>query len=300
MNFLISILTIIIIHINAFSIPPDYIYNCKHFKNYKKTRASVLVNCIHENNVNTNIENFDNIKSDLVVKSGIRDSSIIEDNIIYNKAEYYNDPRIHNMGNTGIGGWLHAQFALYATKMIDNIRYDGIDIRKLIVDKYTTYYKNKYNKCPKIIDLCCGIGISTVPNQTGIDTSIQMINKAKSVRNSKNYHLRCGRKLFTKYKIGNAENYGKYKEFDCATIMFSLHEMPESAHKKIIKNCFRISRDNVLFVDISPNYNPSKIMLSGEPYLLDYLANFDKLMKSFGFQYVEIVPNHVRVWFYNF
>ena len=219
---------------------------------------------------------------------------------VSNDLEYYNDPRIHNMGNIGIGGWIHAQFAPYATKMIDNIRYDGIDIRKMVVNKYTTYYKNKYNKCPKIIDLCCGIGISTMANQTGIDTSPQMISKAKSLRNSKNYHLRRGKKLLTKYKLGNAENYGKYKEFDCSTIMFSLHEMPEIAHKKVIQNCFRISKDNVLFVDISPNYNPSKIMLSGEPYLLDYLANFDGLMKSFGFQYVEIVPNHVRVWFYTF
>lgn len=266
----------------SFPLPLDYIHNCKNFKNYKGTRSPIVTNCLSE-------------KDDVVDANDLVD--VVNSNDV---VEYFNDPRIHNMGNIGFGGWVHAQLAPYATKMIDNIRYDGIDIRKMVVNKYTTYYKNKYNKCPKIIDLCCGIGISTMANQTGIDTSYQMINKAKSIRDSKNYHLRRGRKLFTKFKTGNAENYGKNKQFDCSTIMFALHEMPQSAHKKIIQNCFRISRDNVVFVDISPDYNPSEIMIAGEPYLLDYLANFDNLMKTFGFSYIELVPGHVRVWFYTF
>ncbi len=80
--------------------------------------------------------------------------------------------------------------------------------------------------------MCCGNEISTMANQTGFDTSYQMINKAKSIRDSKNYHLRRGRKLFTKFKTGNAENYDKNKQFNCSTIIFELDEKTKSGDKK--------------------------------------------------------------------
>ena len=249
------------------------------------------------NNLNDDLDNDlnNNLNDDSKRDNIVSDSYKKIDN---NK--YYYDNRIHNMGNIGFGGWIHAQFASYATKLIDYIVYDGDDIRSFVNKEYNNYFYDKYNKCPKIIDLCCGVGMSTVINQTGIDTSKQMINKAKSIIYSKNLHLRKGKKLFTKFKFGNAENYGETKDYDCSTIMFALHEMPHEAHKKIIENCFRITRKNIIYVDISPNYTPSKMMLSGEPYLLDYLANFDDLMISFGFKSYEIIPNHVRVWYYTF
>ena len=320
MKYSIIIAMMFINCINSFPLPLEYIHNCKNFKNYKGQRSPIVLNCLNEKDdvVDANVVYANVVDANVVdanVVDDVVDANIVHANVVHandvananpnvvdvnSVVEYFNDPRIHNMGNVGFGGWVHAQLAPYATKMIDNIRYDGNDIRALVIDRYNLYYKNKYNKCPKIIDLCCGIGISTMANQTGIDTSYQMIDKAKSIKDSKNYHLRKGKKLFTKFKTGNAENYGKNKQFDCSTIMFALHEMPQSAHKKIIQNCFRISRDNVLFVDISPDYNPSQIMIAGEPYLLDYLANFDNLMKTFGFSYIELVPGHVRVWFYNF
>lgn len=211
---------------------------------------------------------------------------------------YYFDDRIHNMGNVGFGGWVHAELSTLATKMIDNIRYDGIDIRQHVIKNYENLYIEERKIKPKIIDMCCGVGISTLINQTGIDTSIQMINKAKSIRNSKNLHMRNGRKIHTKYKVGNAEFYGEDNEFDCVTIMFAMHEMPEYAHRKIIRNCKRISKYNIIIVDISPNYNPSKIMLAGEPYLSDYLKNFDDFMKNEEFRNIEMIDNHVRIWYY--
>ena len=41
--------------------------------------------------------------------------------------------------------------------------------------------------------------------------------------------------------------------------MFSLHEMPKHA-QKIISNAKRIAKNEVLIMDISPNYKPSKLM----------------------------------------
>jgi SAM-dependent methyltransferase len=236
-------------------------------------------------------------------KFNIKKSINYQNNIIFNNihfTEYYNDPRIHNMGNIGIGGWFHAEISPFVTKIIDIIRYNNNDIRKLLIKNYISFYKNEFGKNPKILDLCCGIGVSTESNQTGIDTSSQMIEKAKKIRNSKNYHLHKGKKLFTKFKIGNAENFGNNKEYDCTTIMFALHEMPHEAHIKVIENCFRITRNNIIFMDISPSYNPSEIMISGEPYLNDYLLNFDKLMEEYEFNNIEIIEDHVRLWYYTF
>ena len=211
---------------------------------------------------------------------------------------YYFDNRIHNMGNIGLGGRLHAELSPFATKMIDNIRYNGNNIRLEIMKNYEKDFIREFNKKPKIIDMCCGVGISTLVNQTGIDTSKEMINKAKSLSNFNNLHMRNGRKIYTKYKIGNAEFYGKNNEYDCVSIMFAMHEMPSYAHINIIKNSKRISKYNIIIVDISPNYQPSDIMLAGEPYLIDYLKNFDNFMKSEEFEYIELINNHVRVWYY--
>lgn len=228
----------------------------------------------------------------------IINSLLIPNNNHYTK--YYNDPRIHNMGNIGFGGWIHAQLAPYATKMIDIIRYNNNDIRKLLIENYISFYKNEFGKNPKMLDLCCGIGLSTAKNQTGIDTSPQMIEKAKKIINSKNYQLHIGKNLFTKFKIGNAENFGNNKDYDCTTIMFAMHEMPSDAHVRVIENCFRISRNNIIFMDISPTYKPSDIMISGEPYLNNYLSKFDKLMEEYNFNNIEIVEDHVRLWYYTF
>ena len=206
------------------------------------------------------------------------------------KKPYYYDDRIHNVGNIGIGGWLHATVSPFATKMIDDIRYDGYNIREEIIDRYVNDFNSKFKNRPKIIDLCCGVGISTYHNSTGIDSSIQMIEKAKKISKEENSNK--------KFIFGNAEIYGKDNEFDCATIMFAMHEIPDYGHINIIENCKRISKYNIIIVDISPNYKPSKLMLTGEPYLNKYLDNFDKFMNSEGFNYLELIEDHVRIWYY--
>jgi ubiquinone/menaquinone biosynthesis C-methylase UbiE len=205
--------------------------------------------------------------------------------------KYYYDHRIHNFGNIGLGGKIHSIVAPYATKIIDNTCYNSIDIRQEILTNYNNKFYEKNNKFPSIIDLCCGTGMSTYTNQLGIDTSKEMIERAKIIQTSK--------KPNTIFTIGNAENYGKPKQFNTATIMFAFHEMPNYAHNKIIKNAKRITTDDILIIDISPNYKPSKIMLTGEPYLLNYKSTISDILKKHNFSYIEYIPNHVGFWYYN-
>tara|TARA_B100001093_G_scaffold520286_1_gene614277 strand:+ start:6169 stop:6786 length:618 start_codon:yes stop_codon:yes gene_type:complete len=186
---------------------------------------------------------------------------------------YYYNKDIHNFGNTGFGGFIHSELAPYATKYIDNIRYKGRDIRKEIMEKYND---------KSILDMCCGTGMSTMPNSIGIDTSPEMINVARR------YNKEC------EFYLGNAENYKPEEEFDIVTCMFAMHEMPKKAQIKTINNALNIAKEKVIIVDISPDYKPSQIMLSGEPYLPDYLKNIKYILKDLD--YYNFIPNHVAVW----
>ena len=203
------------------------------------------------------------------------------------KTKYYYDPRIHNFGNVGLGGQLHSLLAPYATRMIDNKCYNSVNIRQLILSKYNQEFYKNYEKLPKIIDLCCGTGTSTYTNQLGIDTSEAMINKAITSKTN------------TKFIIGNAENYGQEDEFDTATLMFAFHEMPNYAHHKIIKNAKKITKHDIIIMDIDPKYSPSVLMLSGEPYLLNYKNTIHKILTQHQFSYIEYIPNHVGLWYYS-
>jgi ubiquinone/menaquinone biosynthesis C-methylase UbiE len=211
--------------------------------------------------------------------------------------KYYYNSRIHNFGNIGLGGHLHSLLAPYATTMIDNKCYNSVNIRQLILSKYNQEFYKNHEKLPKLIDLCCGTGTSTATNQLGIDTSEPMISAAKlsAATSSKE----TSSKAHTKFIIGNAENYGQEDEFDTATLMFAFHEMPNYAHHKIIKNAKKITKHDTIIVDISPNYSPSKLMLSGEPYLLNYKATIQELLTQHKFTYLEYIPNHVGLWVYS-
>ena len=201
--------------------------------------------------------------------------------------KYYYDSRIHNFGNIGLGGHIHSLLAPYATTMIDNKCYNSVNIRQVILSKYNQEFYKNHEKLPKIIDLCCGTGTSTATNQLGIDTSEAMISKAITS------------KANTKFIKGNAENYGQQDEFDTATLMFAFHEMPNYAHHKIVKNAKKITKHDIIIVDINPNYKPSALMLSGEPYLLNYKTTIHKLLEKHGFSYLEYIPNHVGLWYYS-
>ena len=116
---------------------------------------------------------------------------------------YWNDPRIHNLGNTGLGGAIHALLATVATRVIDHLAYGGRDVRAEVLEDVDG----------SVVDLCCGVGLSTKVGSVGVDTSPEMIAMAKTVGGAD-------------FRVGNAEDFGEDGEYDVATLMFGLHEMP--------------------------------------------------------------------------
>ena len=131
---------------------------------------------------------------------------------------YYYDRRIHNLGNIGFQGKIHAEGALLSTRVIDIIRYNGRNIRKEIMEPY----KNK-----NVLDLCCGIGISTVENGIGVDTSFQMLKVAQRLNSNNNQNKT--------FYLSNAETYVSSEEIDIVTCMFAFHECQNMLIKKSSK-----------------------------------------------------------------
>ena len=188
---------------------------------------------------------------------------------------YYYNSQIHNLGNIGIGGSIHALISPIARRMIDIISYNGINIRKEIMINYDD---------ANVLDLCCGIGESTYKFGTGIDTSEEMIAMAKLINKDRNFY------------IGNAENYKPSMNYDIVTCMFAFHEMPLDAQYKVIDNAIKIAKDEVIIVDIASTYQPKDIMISGEPYLINYLQTIDYILENFN--KINYINNHVSVWKY--
>lgn len=189
---------------------------------------------------------------------------------------YQFNPKIHNFGNIGLGGFIHAEIAPFSTRLIDILAYEGRNVRKELMSFY------KYNS---VLDLCCGVGLSTPENAIGIDTSDMMIRKAKSIHKNKEFF------------IANAENYDPPRDIDVVTCMYAFHEMPEYAWIRIIENSLRIAKKEIIIIDISTDYNPSKMMLSGEPYIENYLKNFDRVSKAYNFEKYNLIKDKVTIWF---
>ena len=90
--------------------------------------------------------------------------------------------------------------------------------------------------------------------------------------------------------------------FHLVTIMYAFHEVPKAARSRIIQEAKRLLKvgGTLAVVDISPKYTPSKYMLAGEPFVIEYQQNIDKQLASVeGFKFSkrkEIVPGHVNMW----
>ena len=82
------------------------------------------------------------------------------------------------------------------------------------------------------------------------------------------------------FEVGNAESWGEDQSCDVATVMFGMHEMPGDARRRVMRNALRLARKKVLVVDIWPGFEPSAMMVSGEPYLYDYLENIEGDVQS--------------------
>eukprot|EP00429_Kryptoperidinium_foliaceum_P086110 CAMPEP_0176191890 /NCGR_PEP_ID=MMETSP0121_2-20121125/4690_1 /TAXON_ID=160619 /ORGANISM="Kryptoperidinium foliaceum, Strain CCMP 1326" /LENGTH=310 /DNA_ID=CAMNT_0017530563 /DNA_START=203 /DNA_END=1132 /DNA_ORIENTATION=- len=237
-----------------------------------------------------------------------------------NECDYWHNPTIHTLGNIGFLGALHAALAPLSTKLIDILAYEGRDVRRLVADELSV--KVKSSKA-RVVDLCCGVGISTralrdafpeAETVVGIDTSSEMISMATFLSN----HLSIVRPSFSRsgdrargkacptptlFSQANAENTQlPSRSFDLVTIMYAFHEAPKQGREKILKEAHRLLQPGgtLAVIDICTDYKPSKSMLAGEPYVLEYQKNIHKQLRSFhGFArvtYKTIVPNHVGMW----
>lgn len=244
--------------------------------------------------------------------------------------EYWYNNKIHTLGNTGFGGALHALLAPLATKLIDNVAYKGVDIRrKVAMELAGNVPANKAH----ILDLCCGVGMSTralqdaFPNAelvVGIDTSPEMIRMATFLTRCRNffdfqYHIimrflkKSNQSILqglnkdasrqVSFANSNAENTElPGHSFDLVTVMYSLHEAPRQGRDRILREARRLLQPGgiLALLDLSTDYKPSDHMLAGEPYVLEYQANIQRQLQSVkGFSkavYKTIVPGHVGMW----
>jgi ubiquinone/menaquinone biosynthesis C-methylase UbiE len=101
----------------------------------------------------------------------------------------------------------------------------------------------------------------------------------------------------------HSENTGlPHGNFNLVTIMYGFHEVPKEGRSRIIQEAKRLLKvgGTLAIVDISPSYTPSKYMLAGEPFVIEYQQNIDKQLASVpGFKFSkrkEIVPGHVNLW----
>lgn len=194
---------------------------------------------------------------------------------------YQFDPRIHTLGNIGTGGKIHAVMSPLCTWLIDKVAYDGTDIRTLV--------KNEYAAKSRTLDLCCGTGYSSTNYGVGVDTSIYMLQVAKFIHPKNRQFI-----------LANAEDI--YLPRNVVTCMFALHEIPRLNRIKLIKNAIHNAIKKTVIVDIHETYKPSKQMLDGEPYILDYIANckLDIIAACSDmnkkFIYEELIHGHVQAW----
>lgn len=166
----------------------------------------------------------------------------------------WRDPRIHNFGNHGLGGAIHAAVAPFATRAIDRLAYKGYDVRQLLRSDTLT----------STVDLGCGTGVSTSASGIGVDASREMLVVARACNPNATFHR------------GLAEKWGEADAYTRVTCSFVLHEQPKARRVRILKNAYRISNDHVMIMDIHPSYKPSFMMKTGEPFVEDYLRHIEE------------------------
>lgn len=177
----------------------------------------------------------------------------------------------------------------------------------------------------QVVDLCCGVGTSTralrevFPDSvsiTGMDTSTEMVAMAKFLsahiesakrdlmfgflKLKEHQNKMCGSTMF---QLGNAEDTKlPSKAYDLVTVMYAFHEVPHAGRDKILAEARRLlrPRGKLVIVDISSDYTPSKSMLQGEPYVLEYQTSIhEQLRNAPGFmapQHSNLVKDNVDMW----
>ena len=200
---------------------------------------------------------------------------------------------IHNFGNVGIGGRVHAVFARLATDMIDRMAYKGRVMRRELADRAA----RAVPPTAKVLEVGCGVGTLTnelervFTNVTAIDTSQEMLDAA-----------RCTHATLVRLNgVDAAQVLGR--DHDLVIVSMVMHEMPSLAYHEFVDALVEAApHGKVWIVDIHEDYKPSAMMQSGEPYVLDYLANITVTLREIArrahrtLNTHSIIEGHVRLW----
>jgi phospholipid N-methyltransferase len=199
-------------------------------------------------------------------------------------------PSIHNLGNTGVLGRLHAEWAERVTRLIDKSAYSGRNMRSEVAEGMASVCSGE------LIEIGCGVGTLTRElvktgafRVSAMDTSVEMINEARRTVPG------------AAFWVENGADVLKHTA-NVVVMCMVLHELPKAAHDEILGSMLLAATEEVWLVDIDPSYQPSSPMLAGEPYVPSYLKEIEgtiagcaeahgKKMDTF-----EIIPGHVRGW----
>lgn len=205
-------------------------------------------------------------------------------------------PNIHNMGNVGALGRAHAQGAWFATRVIDALAYRGRNMRSEVARALAN---TRDVDRDVVLEIGCGVGTLTAElmdagfqQVVAMDTSAEMLEFAKKNVPGAEFHQENGVDC-------------EWMAADVAIACMVFHEMPQVAHREMIRAMARASnpRDGeVWIVDIDPSYEPSVPMLAGEPYVPSYLKNIEDVIaeeadeEDMNVATFSIVSGHVRGW----
>lgn len=204
-------------------------------------------------------------------------------------------PGIHNLGNTGVRGAIHAAIARPVTDLIDQLAYGGYRLRP----RLAAMICGDVGRGGTVMDVGCGVGTLTEElaraglRPTGVDASPQMVAAAR--------RRRAGRDI--PYTVSNGVEALRGPDgsaTDAVVICMVMHELPPPAQQVLLETALEAS-ETVWVADISTDYVPSRTMLSGEPYLLSYLSDFDAVAYRAAacrasLEYAHVARGRVKLW----
>jgi SAM-dependent methyltransferase len=206
-------------------------------------------------------------------------------------------PCIHIFGNVGFPGRIHAHGAELFTRTIDQFAYNGMNMRFEVAQMIALRHPLDSN----ILEIGCGVGTLTnelekcgLENIVALDTSQEMLDVAMTNTNN-----------VTFYRENGVDSHTLDFNPKVAIVCMVMHEMPEVAHRELLSSLCRATKDasgEIWIVDIHPSYEPSWSMLTGEPYILTYLANIDRIVEETAVELnmssatIDIIAGRVRGW----
>lgn len=227
-------------------------------------------------------------------------------------SKYWEDPRIHSFGNVGIGGTLHSLLAPFFTLLLDVTAYEGENLRQLgFAEVAKRRSRAGLPPATQVVDLGCGTGTSTrelkgafpLAEVVGVDTSEEMLAMAKALTlMMPTFPKKSSTVPAMGFLVANAESTGlETGLFDVVSASFLFHEAPQVGRKRILAEAKRLLKPGgtLVVLDICRDYEPSPMMLVGEPYIKGYLRDFGRDVRAAGFGKIECaqpIPGRAETW----